>query len=77
LVAIDGAVLIDPSGQCHGIGAILDGQAAESWDASRGSRYNSALRYVSTRQREGHRCLAVVISEDGMINLLPQLDPKP
>jgi hypothetical protein len=70
LTAIDGAVLIDPAGRCHGVGAILDGQAVVSWDASRGSRYNSALRYVSTRRNEGHQCLAVVISEDGMINLL-------
>lgn len=68
--AIDGAVLIDPSGMCHGVGVILDGQATVSWDASRGSRYNSALRYVWTKRKEGHQCLAVVISEDGMINLL-------
>ncbi len=70
LTAIDGAVLIDPSGVCHGVGAILDGQAAESWDPSRGSRYNSAVRYVSTKRVQGHKCMAIVISEDGMVNLL-------
>jgi hypothetical protein len=58
LTAIDGAVLIDPSGRCHGAGVILDGQAAASWDPSRGSRYNSAKRYVSTERNQGHRCLA-------------------
>ena len=43
---IDGAVLIEPSGICHAIGAILDGLATEKGDSSRGSRYNGALRYV-------------------------------
>jgi hypothetical protein len=70
LTAIDGAVVIDPTGMCHGVGVILDGQAVESWDPSRGSRYNSAMRYVSTKRDEGHKCMAVVISEDGMTNLL-------
>lgn len=70
LTAIDGAVLMDPTGSCHGLGVILDGQAAESWDPSRGSRYNSAMRYVSTKRGQGHKCMAVVVSEDGMINLL-------
>lgn len=70
LTAIDGALLIAPSGVCHGVGAILDGQAVESWDPSRGSRYNSAVRYVSTKRVQGHKCMAVVISEDGMVNLL-------
>ena len=36
LTAIDEAVLIDPLGRCHGVGVILDGQAIESWDPSRG-----------------------------------------
>lgn len=60
LTAIDGAVLIDPSGQCHGVGVILDGQAVESWNPSRGSRYNSAMRYVSTKRNQNptwERCI--------------------
>ncbi|OWP62040.1 hypothetical protein CDA63_16185 [Hymenobacter amundsenii] len=65
---IDGAVLIDPAGVCHAIGAILDGLATEKGDSSRGSRYNSALRYVESSR---YPVLAIVVSEDGWIDLLP------
>jgi DNA integrity scanning protein DisA with diadenylate cyclase activity len=64
---IDGAVLIDPRGTCFAIGAILDGLATERGDSSRGSRYNSALRYVETAR---YPTLAIVVSEDGYIDLL-------
>lgn len=66
--SIDGAVLVEPSGVCHAIGVILDGQATEKGDTSRGARYNSAVRYVSSSP---YPCLAVVVSEDGWIDLLP------
>jgi hypothetical protein len=66
--SIDGAVLIEPSGVCYAIGVILDGQATEKGDSSRGARYNSAVRYVSSSP---YPCLAVVVSEDGWIDLLP------
>jgi DisA bacterial checkpoint controller nucleotide-binding len=65
---IDGAVLIDPRGTCFAIGAILDGLATEKGDSSRGSRYNSAVRYVESAR---YATLAVVVSEDGWIDLLP------
>lgn len=67
---IDGAVLVEPNGICHAIGAILDGLATEKGDSSRGSRYNSALRYVESSR---YPCLAVVVSEDGLIDLLPPI----
>ena len=66
---IDGAVLIEPSAMCHAIGAILDGLATERGDSSRGSRYNGALRYVNSSK---YPVLAVVVSEDGWIDLLPR-----
>ena len=66
--SIDGAVLIEPSGVCYAIGVILDGQATEKGDSSRGARYNSAVRYTSSSP---YPCLAVVVSEDGWIDLLP------
>ena len=65
---IDGAVLIDPAGICHAIGVILDGLATEKGDSSRGSRYNSALRYVESSR---YPALVIVVSEDGWIDLLP------
>ncbi|WBA43364.1 diadenylate cyclase [Hymenobacter canadensis] len=67
---IDGAVFVAPDGTCHAIGAILDGLATEKGDSSRGSRYNSALRYVESSR---YACLAVVVSEDGLIDLLPPM----
>ncbi|HSN67200.1 MAG TPA: diadenylate cyclase, partial [Fusibacter sp.] len=48
ITSIDGAVLMDLDGFCHGIGVILDGIATEKGDPSRGARYNSAIRYVET-----------------------------
>ncbi|MCI1185981.1 DNA integrity scanning protein DisA nucleotide-binding domain protein [Hymenobacter sp. DH14] len=65
---IDGAVFVEPNGICHAIGAILDGLATEKGDSSRGSRFNSALRYVNSSK---YPVLAVVVSEDGWIDLLP------
>jgi hypothetical protein len=71
LTTIDGAILLSPDGRCHGIGTILDGNATENGDPSRGARFNSALRYA-----ESHwPCMAVVVSEDGGIDLIPDLPP--
>ena len=71
LITIDGAILLSPDGMCHGFGTILDGMATESGDPSRGARYNSALRYVES----AWPCLAVVVSEDGGIDFIPNLPP--
>jgi hypothetical protein len=68
LTSIDGALLIDPGGVCHAIGVILDGLASPHGTAARGARYNSAVRYVETSK---YPCLAVVVSEDGTIDMLP------
>ncbi len=71
--AIDGAILLDPTGVCHAIGVILDGSAHPLGTPSRGARFNSAVRYVGVTEGKGR--LAVVISEDGQVNLLPRLRP--
>ncbi|MCF2447602.1 DNA integrity scanning protein DisA nucleotide-binding domain protein [Dyadobacter sp. CY345] len=71
ITAIDGAVLLDQDCVCHAIGVILDGIVSDKQgDASRGARYNSAIRYFSTN-RPKHSILIIIISEDGMINLIP------
>ena len=67
---IDGAVLVSPDARCHAVGVILDGRATGIGDPSRGARYNSAVRY---REAVGDDCLVIIVSEDGMINLLPDL----
>jgi hypothetical protein len=68
VTSIDGAVLLDAEGRCHAVGVILDGRATGGGRPARGARYNSALRYVADA---GCPTLAVVISEDGRVDVLP------
>ncbi|EFM10492.1 hypothetical protein PaecuDRAFT_2928 [Paenibacillus curdlanolyticus YK9] len=87
LTAIDGAIYLDTDGNCHAIGVILDGISKDGvGDASRGARYNSAHRYLhklkDARQQkksdeqaecvEQKKCVIVIISEDGMVDLIPE-----
>lgn len=71
--SIDGAILVDPRGVCHAVGVILDGVARPECTPARGSRYNSAIRYV-------HSCdtprLAVVVSDDRTVDVVPLLRPR-
>jgi DNA integrity scanning protein DisA with diadenylate cyclase activity len=73
ITAIDGAVLINPNSTCYAIGVILDGLASKKGTPSRGARYNSAIRYVETSKCP---CMAIVVSEDGSIDLVPDLMPQ-
>ncbi len=75
ITSIDGAVLFDRSCTCYAIGVILDGLATGKGDSSRGARYNSAVRYYEQFGKDGGLVL-VIISEDGMINLIPDLFPQ-
>jgi hypothetical protein len=77
VTAIDGAVLLDPHGTCVALGVILDGMASAEGTPTRGARFNSALRYVNTVMEQcDHRCVAVVVSEDGPVNVVPDLLPR-
>ena len=67
ITSIDGAVLLDPEGYCYSIGVILDGKASGHGTSTRGARYNSAVRYVESSP---YPCLVVVVSEDGMVDVL-------
>ncbi|UYZ58961.1 DNA integrity scanning protein DisA nucleotide-binding domain protein [Hymenobacter latericus] len=69
VTAIDGAVLIDPEAYCYSIGVILDGKASGRGSSTRGARYNSALRYVESSP---YPCMAIVVSEDGLVDILTQ-----
>ena len=71
--SIDGSILLDPHGCCHAIGVILDGVANEDCTPSRGSRFNSAVRYVSKGKA---RRLAIVVSDDRTVDLFPALRPR-
>ncbi|MGE1060963.1 tetratricopeptide repeat protein, partial [Bacillus sp. GMa5/1] len=71
---IDGALYMDIDGYVHAIGVILDGYAEPGeGDSSRGARYNSAIRYKNATEVKGE-CVIVVISEDGMIDIIPDND---
>jgi hypothetical protein len=67
---IDGTIIIDPSGFCHAFGIILDGEATDQCTPSRGSRYNSSVRYV---QSNGPRRLAIVVSDDRTVDIIPRI----
>ncbi|MBA5235470.1 DNA integrity scanning protein DisA nucleotide-binding domain protein [Pectobacterium aroidearum] len=67
---IDGTILLDPAGFCHAIGIILDGEATEQCTPSRGSRYNSGVRYVLTGSSSR---LAIVVSDDRTVDIIPPI----
>ncbi|WP_179218610.1 diadenylate cyclase [Saccharibacillus sp. O23] len=73
LTAIDGAIYYDTRAYCHAIGVILDGVVTEGvGDASRGARFNSAYRYLEKFKKEDKQCVIAIISEDGMVDLIPE-----
>lgn len=75
ITSIDGSVLLDKDSICYAIGVILDGLATDKGDSSRGARFNSAVRYYE-HFGKNHPTVIVIISEDGMINLIPNLRPQ-
>lgn len=73
ITEIDGAVMIDTSGNCQAYGVILDGVCSpkSKGDMARGARLNSTKAYVEWRKSQSRDSwLGIVISEDGMFNLL-------
>jgi hypothetical protein len=75
ITSIDGAVLMDRDCTCHAMGVILDGMATKRGNPARGARYNSAIRYFESCNTETSLAI-VIVSEDGMINLIPDLKPQ-
>ena len=75
ITSIDGSVLLDKDSVCHAIGVILDGLATDKGDSSRGARFNSAVRYYE-QFGKNIPTVIIIISEDGMINLIPTLRPQ-
>ena len=71
VTAIDGAILSDLEGYCQAIGTIVDGEFVGPGNSGRGARYNSIRNYVQwyKNRHQDTICFAVIISEDGMINL--------
>ena len=75
LTSIDGAILIDTDCICYSIGTILDGIVSDNGNPERGSRYNSSVRYCDYRRSLGENVVVVIISEDGMVDIVPKLRP--
>ncbi|AMC37072.1 hypothetical protein VN23_12005 [Janthinobacterium sp. B9-8] len=71
--SIDGTILLDPQANCHAIGVILDGEVNDECTPSRGSRFNSAVRYVRSGTA---RRLAIVVSDDRTVDIFPTLRPR-
>lgn len=73
---IDGSILLDYTGMCYAIGVILDGDINSKCSPSRGSRYNSAMRYVygDTKRHPGR--LTIIISDDKSVEVEPLLHPR-
>src|SRR4029079_4593914 len=69
---VDGSVRLGTDARCHAFGVILDGIAEAGGDPARGSRFNSAVRY----QRTGPPALVIVVSDDGTIDVIPNLRPR-
>jgi hypothetical protein len=70
---IDGTIILDPHGVCYAIGIILDGVAHPKCIPSRGSRYNSGVRYIGDGSK---RRLSIVVSDDQTIDVIPILRPR-
>lgn len=68
--SIDGAIMMDENCISYGVGLIVDGEAIVKGDVSRGARYNSIYNYIHIKKREDKRYLAIVVSEDGMVDVL-------
>lgn len=75
LTSIDGGVLVDVDGIAFAHGVILDGIVGNTGDSSRGSRFNSAITYHDFKGKE-IPTLIVVVSEDGMVDIIPFLRPQ-
>lgn len=72
ITTIDGALISDLDGNCCAIGVIVDGEIIVKGDYGRGARYNSINNYVQIYRNKypNKICIAVVISEDGMLNII-------
>ena len=78
IASIDGAIIADIDGRFHVVGAILDGESVVEGNSGRGARYNPLVNYVNwiykkytdtSEKIQKAWCFAVVLSEDGMVDL--------
>lgn len=72
ITRIDGGLLLSCDGKCRAIGCIFDGRVYSGFkgDKGRGSRFNSIKLYVELANRNKHRCMGVIVSDDGYIDII-------
>lgn len=65
------AMILSPEGVCYAVGVTLDGLASEKIDHAKGYRYNTAIRYIQTRNLLSPQVqiLAVLTNEDGTMDI--------
>ena len=81
LTAVDGALLIDHKGRGYGFGMIFaaPGDKRIKRDPGRGARFNSAKLYIADlayRKNGEIKALAVIVSEDGMVDFYSTADAR-
>ena len=73
ITAVDGAVFCNFNAECKAFGVIVDGETVKKGDPGRGAKYNSLTNYVkwlnSDKRNANVKCIAVVMSEDGPLNI--------
>lgn len=78
MTAVDGAMIIDELGNVYGYAMILDSDNELNFkqDNGRGARFNSAKRYIVSRHAKGLKAMAMIVSEDGMVNMFSTVDAE-
>ncbi len=70
---IDGGLLFNVHGKCRAIGCVFDGKVPKWYkngNSGRGSRYNSVRLYVDNLRGDGFKCIGVIVSDDGSIDVV-------
>ena len=70
LTTVDGALILDHKGRAYGYGMIFASKGIKriKRDSGRGARFNSAKFYIADLAQRGKKAIAVIVSEDGMVN---------
>lgn len=80
MTSIDGALIMDIEGNCHGMGIILDSGRESingneiNFDSSRGARYNSASKYHNHLKEKALTHYILIVSEDGDTDYFQYID---
>lgn len=80
ITRIDGGLIFNCNATCGAIGCIFDGRVPEIYNegtSGRGSRFNSVTLYVNNCAALNSKCLAVISSDDGSIDIVNSEKTEP